>query len=403
MIKTVAPIVFIPLFLTLFSCANPEMAELGHIFVGRNSPAPPADFYEEEEVNLGQNLLRGFLADKPVYPLREVNRYVQEVGEKMARVAPTKLYGYNITVMNSSTINSFAFPGGQIVLYRGLLEVLKTESQLAAAIAHEMAHIERRAPGRALQRSKSAPNYHALIKRTDGKIDQLGMISDISHNIIAAGYGPDEELKADIESMKYLADAGYDPSAVLELQKILENVTKEQPSSSYGLLQAHPPLSTRITNITEAMRTQKHPPVSSHNEATRYRTKVLDPVGNYREGIRKHYVSAVLAKRVDKGGAPVDPFTSMNWKDNDFFVVVTLRDVDKTPHSLMLYLNYAKEHLTGRTAPTIFTPEKSNWRTHVRVNGLGSAALVNEQLGRWTATILLDTYEVDTLEFEITK
>ena len=402
MLKIIASLLLIPVSLSLISCAKPELTTLGELIAGKNTPPPPPDFWEEEEANLGKNLLKGFLDTNQVYPLEEVNRYVSEVGEKLAKAASSEI-PYRITVINGTTVNAFAFPGGQIIIYRGMLESLENESQLAAVIAHEMAHIAGKNPGRALQRAKSAPNYSPLTTGTGQKIDQLDLITNVAQGIILNGYGPSEELKADTQSMKYLADAGYDPAAVLEMQKHLKKVAAEYPTATFDLLQAHPPFAERIANAEKELKKMKRPLVSVNGKARVYRMNVLEPIRAYREGIRNHYVSAVLSKRVDKNGAPVEPFTTMNWKDNDFFVVVTLRNMNTASHSLMLYLHYAKDRLTGRTSPTFFIPEKPDCRTHIRVNGLGNAALVNEQLGHWTATLFLDTYKVDTFEFEITK
>ena len=69
----------------------------------------------------------------------ELTAYVQSVGDKLAKVADRQL-PYEYAVINDSTPNAWAMPGGKIAFNRGLLYELNSEAELAAVMGHEMVH-----------------------------------------------------------------------------------------------------------------------------------------------------------------------------------------------------------------------------------------------------------------------
>ncbi len=70
----------------------------------------------------------------------ELNRYVAKVGQRLAMVSDRPQLPYEFVVINDSTPNAWALPGGKIGVNRGLLVELENEAELAAVLGHEIVH-----------------------------------------------------------------------------------------------------------------------------------------------------------------------------------------------------------------------------------------------------------------------
>ena len=79
----------------------------------------------------------------------EVLTYVRNVGNRVAKEVGITTYQFQFFVVDQPIPNAFAVPGGNIFIYRGLIEMMSSEDELASILSHELAHIQ----ARHLQRS----------------------------------------------------------------------------------------------------------------------------------------------------------------------------------------------------------------------------------------------------------
>jgi len=106
----------------------------------------------EEEIKIGEMYLPLAVDQNDGrYPDKEVQRYIQKLGSKIAQHTPRKL-NYRFYVVNTKQINAFALPGGFIFVNRGLILALDKEDQLAGVLAHELAHVNARHHARFLEK-----------------------------------------------------------------------------------------------------------------------------------------------------------------------------------------------------------------------------------------------------------
>src|SRR5690606_23818123 len=82
----------------------------------------------------------------------ELTAYVQEVGQKLVAVSDRSDLPYEFVVLNDSTPNAWAMPGGKIAFNRGLLYELESEAELAAVLAHEIVHAAARHGAKGMER-----------------------------------------------------------------------------------------------------------------------------------------------------------------------------------------------------------------------------------------------------------
>ena len=185
-----------------------------------------------------------------------VEAYVRKVGQRLAAKSDRKL-PYEFNVINDSTPNAWALPGGKISINRGLLVELEDEAQLAAVLGHEIVHAAAKHGARGQTRGIGL--QLAVITATVagaregyGQLAQLG--SSVGAQIINSKYGRDAELESDRYGMEYMSRAGYDPDGAVELQRTFVRLSEGRRQDWLrGLFASHPPSPARVAaNIRTA-------------------------------------------------------------------------------------------------------------------------------------------------------
>ena len=98
-------------------------------------------FSAEQDVQIGAESAAQAERQLPILRDREVEEYVNRIGQKLAAQAGGPGFRYQFRVVNASDINAFALPGGYIYINRGILDQSKNEGEVAGVIAHEIAHV----------------------------------------------------------------------------------------------------------------------------------------------------------------------------------------------------------------------------------------------------------------------
>ena len=104
-----------------------------------------------EEEKLGQAFLRQIRRRLDLVDDPEVNDYIDALGQRIARADPERRYRF--LVVDAPTVNAFAGPGGVIAVNAGLVVITESESELAAVLAHEIAHVTQRHVAQLIERS----------------------------------------------------------------------------------------------------------------------------------------------------------------------------------------------------------------------------------------------------------
>lgn len=182
----------------------------------------------------------------------DLNAYVSSVGRSLAKYSKRSHLPYEFVVLNDSTPNAWALPGGKIAINRGLLTELKNEAELAAVLAHEIVHadaahsaqqqtlgtliqIGQAAAGIALDKTGSAAN--PLLQQGIGL---TGLYGQTRHS-------RSKELEADAFGIQYMSAAGYDPRAAVTLQETFVRLSKGRGSDLFSrLFASHPPSIDRV-------------------------------------------------------------------------------------------------------------------------------------------------------------
>jgi predicted Zn-dependent protease len=151
------------------------------------------------------------------------------------------------------TVNAFALPGGQIFLTRGLFERLASEDQLAAVLAHEIGHVVGRHSSEQMAKGQLGKTLATAVGlgASGGERSTLKtmMAAMAANQVLQLRYGRADESESDETGMKYMAQAGYDPHAMLELMQILAEASDGPRPPEF--LSSHPLPETRMVRILD--------------------------------------------------------------------------------------------------------------------------------------------------------
>ena len=173
-----------------------------------------------EEERLGEAFLRQIRGQLRLVDDPEVVDYIDALGQRIARADPERRYRF--LVVDAPSVNAFAGPGGIIAVNAGLMVITESESELAAVLAHEVAHVSLRHLAQLLERSKRvslttlASVFASVILATQNPSAGQAVLvaSTAGAQQSSLRYSREKEMEADRTGMELLHQAGFDPRAV---------------------------------------------------------------------------------------------------------------------------------------------------------------------------------------------
>ena len=219
---------------------------------------------EDEEIAKGEALMSVILGAAPLHANDRIQRYVNQVGRWIASHSERPGLPWRFAVLESPLANAGAAPGGQIYITTGLLFRMRSEAELAGALAHEIAHVVQKHHIKAYQKAKLgefAMSAGSVIVDSKVKGGSLGRevgkqaiklgIGE-ARTMLLLGLGRNEEEQADRMGMVLAARAGYDPFGLPTVIQILQDLSAEQGGLSL-LYATHPAPSERLAALEKTM------------------------------------------------------------------------------------------------------------------------------------------------------
>jgi len=190
----------------------------------------------------------------------QANAVVDRVGQRIvaqsaARDSP---YKYEFHLLNDSkTINAFALPGGQVFVTEALASRLKSEAELAGVLGHEIGHVVARhgAEHIAKQQLTQGLTGAAVMATYDpnnpNSMRNAAIVQAVG-KLVNLKYGRDDELESDRLGVKFMAEAGYDPRAMIRVMEVLKSAGGGGKTPEF--FASHPNPENRIGKIQEAIK-----------------------------------------------------------------------------------------------------------------------------------------------------
>ena len=205
---------------------------------------------DQEEYFLGRAVAATILSRYRLYDDPRWTQYLNEVGQTVALASdrPLTYGGYHFAILDSEEINALSCPGGMIFITRGLLRQVKTEDELAAILAHEVAHVNHRDGVAAVQRSRwvqvvTLLGTQAAQQYGGAELNELvslfqGSAQDVVKTLLVNGYSRQEESEADESALTFLHRLGYNPYALPDTLEIMAQ--RQEQGNTGGIFATHP-------------------------------------------------------------------------------------------------------------------------------------------------------------------
>lgn len=187
----------------------------------------------------------------------EIVRYVNLVGNTVARSGARKDIQYHFGILNTDILSAFALPGGYIFVTRGALANMQNEAQLAGVLSHEVAHVD----GRHLEkeiRDKKATKW--AVEEGTAKVPSIEELRSTANqlitNALTSSYPRDKEDEADKKGLEFATNAGYDPAGLRDFLKVLAAAAQDPTNNRrLGLWNnaTHPPFEERVARLEKLM------------------------------------------------------------------------------------------------------------------------------------------------------
>ncbi len=203
----------------------------------------------EKEISLGNSLSRRFEKHFKFMTDVDVNERVEKILKDITAVCDRKDLMYSIKVIDEDKVNAISLPGGYIYLYKGLIDKVKTDDELAAVIGHEVGHITAR---HAIKKLQAMYGYTLLqLATVSSGHGQMAPGFDIAFTAAFLQYSQEDEFLADKLGIKYAQEAGYDPKGMIDMLKVLKAQEEKGPAREFTYWRTHPFISQRISKANQ--------------------------------------------------------------------------------------------------------------------------------------------------------
>lgn len=247
----------------------------------------------EEEIEIGRAANKQIREQVPELRDGTIVSYVRDVGTRLVRVAPGATYPYSFSVADLPEINAFSLPGGPVWLHRGVLAGSANESQVAAVLAHEVAHIARRHGADRLTQGMVAKWGLGLLGALLGNTGGAGT-AQAAASLLTGGvflkFSRLEEQEADEAGMTILTRSGWDGRGMVELFQMLQREAGRGRRDVDAFLSSHPSPQDRIDKLSAQLSKRR----GGTRDSARFRSV-------------KAHLARLSSSRPDLGGGWSDP------------------------------------------------------------------------------------------------
>ncbi|MCP5141800.1 MAG: M48 family metallopeptidase [Gammaproteobacteria bacterium] len=239
-----------------------------------------------DERNLGRSLFLSLRESGDLLDDTLVNAYIQGLGDRLLASADSLGQRYYFFVVNEGSINAFAAPGGYIGIFTGLIEFADTEDELAAVMAHEIAHVTQRHMARTFEAAEqfSVPLAVAILsavllaRGANSQVADAALFGGLAGSVQQKiNFTRANEQEADRIGIGILGSAGFDPHYMGGFFARLERESRYYGEQAPEFLRTHPVNSNRVADAlgrAEAWGKPKNPDPQVF-ELMRMRVQVL--------------------------------------------------------------------------------------------------------------------------------
>jgi predicted Zn-dependent protease len=239
-----------------------QFPNIGGLIKGAQNAKSLSDSFrkisEPEEIKIGGDLAGIILGVAPLVKDGAKQRYINRLGRWLALHSDRPDLPWKFGIVETSDVNGFSMPGGYVLITRGMFEKMRSESELAGVLAHEIAHVVHKDHLAALQtslRNSAATGFSEYATGSAGLGSLVkAAIINAGKDMLTRGLNKDDEFDADRMGVVIAARAGFSPFGLVG---VLQTLSAAADEKGFALMtKTHPQPVERIDRLDRVMGTQ---------------------------------------------------------------------------------------------------------------------------------------------------
>lgn len=143
---------------------------------------------QEQEIEMGHKTAISLEAKYGLSQDKQLQERVNNIGQKLAAVSGRNDLQYTFKVLNSNEVNALACPGGFVYVFKGLIDYMPTDTELAGVLGHEVGHVAKKHTVNAIEKQM----WTSLILLAATRGQGLGLVQ-AAQQALFAGYSRTDE------------------------------------------------------------------------------------------------------------------------------------------------------------------------------------------------------------------
>lgn len=253
------------LIVTAYSVATPAQLDITRLI----KAVKPVS--QQEEIDIGKGIAANLLGAAAPVNDPELQTYINQIGKWLALQTDKPQLPWRFAVLDTDTVNAFAVPGGYIFVTRGLLLLMRDESELAGVLAHEISHVIERHALQTMRKGELAAiggDVVGAYAASQGA-GELHKVVSVGTEVYARGLDKKDEFAADYYGAVIAARAGYDPYGLLAVLQTLSSINPQDDAVAL-MFKTHPDPAERVERLLPALEEQLDRYGGQPNNAERF-------------------------------------------------------------------------------------------------------------------------------------
>lgn len=203
---------------------------------------------QQQEVQMGVEYATQINAQLPIVQDPELNRYINVLGDSIARLTSRRDLDWRFFIVDSKEVNAFAVPGGFIYVNRGLIERTSRMDEVAGVLGHEIGHVVRRHTVKQMEKAQGANVGVTLacVLTSICSSQVAGAAINIAGGAVFARFSRQDELEADNEGINNVVRARINPQGIVTMFQKLIAERRSRPGGVEAWFRTHPLEEDRI-------------------------------------------------------------------------------------------------------------------------------------------------------------
>lgn len=206
---------------------------------------------QQQEVQMGVEYAQQINAQLPIVQDPELNRYINVLGDSIARLTSRADLDWHFFIVDSKEVNAFAVPGGFVYVNRGLIERTDKMDEVAGVLGHEIGHVVRRHTVKQMEKAQGANIGVTLacVLTSVCNSQIAGAAINLAGGAVFARFSRQDEIEADNEGFNNVVRAGISPNGMVTMFQKLLAERRSRPAGVEAWFLTHPLEEDRIAGI----------------------------------------------------------------------------------------------------------------------------------------------------------